>query len=216
MISIEARLHHLATENAELRKEVQLLRGNPRLAQGLRGEVLIAEIVSGSRAKGGSSYDVEANAGRLRIEVKFSSLLTGISGRPLCRWVWTKLFGELGRKSFHRLILVGESDSRFAAHYREPQSPYVIFDLSYRAAGSLVGGVRPGRSCAIQLTTNPASVKSARAIALFQRHQITVEQLQSRYLRHVVGINMQSNHAFENGGSQASLRSLARTVQREL
>ncbi len=178
------RIQYLEDENKALKKEVEFLRGHPALAKGLRGEVLIADILLGSRTKNGLGHDVETTS-KVAIEVKYSSLLQAWPDRPLNRWVWTKLFGELGKKSYDRLILVGDTDPKFASFYRDTSSPYVLFDLSYRDAVELVGGVKLGRAGRLYLTSNPTTVRSPRALMLFNQYQTTTEELQRRYLSHV-------------------------------
>lgn len=171
----------LEKENARLRSEVEFLRANPRIAKGLKGESLIAKLVSARHSKRGAGHDLESTEGELLFEVKYSSLLCTISGRPIRRWAWTKIFGELGRKRYNRLLLIGDTDPRFAASYIDPTSPYVLFDLPYEAAVDIAGGVKPGRSGAIHLTTNPLTVKSSSSLALFREYQVSVSELRGRY-----------------------------------
>jgi len=178
---VRARLQRLEAENVQLQKEVEFLRGNPMIAKGMRGEALVANWVSSQRSRRGAGHDIKSMRTGLRFEVKYSSLLDVIAGRPLKRWAWTKLFGELGKKEYEHLLLVGDVDPRFAAHYADPESPYVLFDVPYDMAIKLAGGVKFGRSGAIQLTTNPLTVKSVRALALFQDCQITVSEFRRRY-----------------------------------
>lgn len=175
------KLKKVEGENRRLRTEVEFLRCNPSIAKGLKGESLVAKLISAKHSKRGASHDLESHGESLLFEVKYSSLLCTISDRPLRRWVWTKLFGEHGKKSYHRLLLVGDADPRFAAAYADPTSPYVIFDLPYEAVVELTGGVKPGRASRIQLTSNPSSVTSSRASALFQIFQISNLELKHRY-----------------------------------
>lgn len=177
---LQAENFRLSAENSRLRAEVALLRANPAIAKGLRGESLVASFVCGNLAKHGAGHDVVAKGGVL-IEVKYSSLLTATNSRPIKRWMWTKVFGENGRKQFSRLILIGDSDPRFSCAYSDPKSPYVIFDLSYSDAVELVGGVKAGRRGQIHLTTNPETVKALRSKQLFECFQVTRQELQYRY-----------------------------------
>jgi hypothetical protein len=167
-------------ENEHLRAEVCFLRGNPSIARGIKGETLIAGLLRAQRASPGSGHDLVAQEDVL-IEVKYSALLNAMANRTVRRWVWTKLFGELGKKQFHRLLLLGDADARFKSHYADPESPYVIFDLTYSEAATIVGGVKPGRLSRLHLTTNPSTVKSWRAKELFERYQVTTAELQARY-----------------------------------
>lgn len=175
------RIQMLEAENAHLRREVEFLRGNPTIAKGLKGESLVAKLVSAHRSRQGAAHDLELSTSKLLFEVKYSSLLSTVAGRPIRRWVWTKIFGELGRKKYNRLLLVGDADPRFASSYIDPTSPYILFDLPYDAAVEIAGGVRPGRSGNIHLTTNPHTVKSKRAQSLFRDYQISALELKCRY-----------------------------------
>lgn len=178
---LQKRIRKVEAENHRLRAEVEFLRCNPTIAKGLKGESLIAKLISAKHSKRGANHDLESHGNPLLFEVKYSSLLNTISGRPIKRWVWTKLFGEQGKKNYHRLLLVGDADPRFAATYADPTSPYVIFDLPYEAVIELTGGIKPGRSSRIHLTSNPTSVTSSRASTLFQVFQISALELQHRY-----------------------------------
>lgn len=178
---LEERILKLEEENKRLHGEIKFLRNNPTIAKGMKGESLVAKWLKSRPARKGAGHDLESSKNNLRFEVKYSSLLDGIVGRPLKRWVWTKLFGELGRKSYDRLLLVGDADPRFLAHYADPSSPYVLFDLPYSVVVEMAGGVKPGRYGLIHLTTNPLSVRSPRSIALFRQFQVSVPELQYRY-----------------------------------
>lgn len=171
----------LRKENALLSAELEFLRANPVIAKGLKGETLVAKILSAHMAHRGAGHDIVASNGELCIEVKYSSLLNAIGGRPIKRWVWTKLFGELGKKNYDRLFLIGDADPRFVDRYADPHSPYVIFDIPYPDVVAMTDGVHSGRSGQIQLTTNPDSVKSTRSQALFRHYQVPIAGLQYRY-----------------------------------
>lgn len=171
----------LRKENALLSAELEFLRANPAIAKGLKGETLVAQILSAQLAHKGSGHDIVASNGAQRIEVKYSSLLNAIGGRPIKRWVWTKLFGELGKKYYDRLFLIGDTDPRFAEQYSDPSSPYVIFDIPYPDVVAMTDGIHSGRMGQIHLTTNPESVKSTRSKALFRHYQVTITELQYRY-----------------------------------
>lgn len=175
------RLRRLEAENIRLQSEVEFLRGNPTIAKGLKGESLIAKLITAQPSRKGAGHDLESTRGTILFEVKYSSLLDTISGRPIKRRVWTKLFGELGKKRYDRLLLVGDIDPRFASSYADPASPYVLFDLPYEAAVDISGGVKAGRSSCIHLSTNPLTVRSARALAMFHDFQVSVSDLQHRY-----------------------------------
>lgn len=178
---LTAEILRLRHQNAGLRAEVQFLRANPMIAKGVRGEDLIATILSATRAKVGAGHDLELSNKKLLIEVKYSSLLNAIDARPLKRWCWSKLFGELGNKKYDRLLLIGDIDPRFASSYADPMSPYVIFDAPYAEAVDISGGTQSGRRSRLHLTTNPSTVKSWRSQVLFQNYQVRVDELHRRY-----------------------------------
>ncbi|WP_374585019.1 hypothetical protein [Pseudoduganella sp.] len=179
--SPESRIQALEEENRRLRREVEFLRGHPTIARGLRGESLVATLASARFSRSGSGHDLELRGAELLIEVKYSSLLRVVDDRALRRWAWTKLFGELGNKRYDRLLLVGDADPRFAGHYADPTSPYVFFDLPYDAVVAMAGGIKRGRAGVIHLTSNPTSVRSARARALFCRFQVSADEVTYRY-----------------------------------
>lgn len=176
-----ATIKRLEVENTQLRNEVNFLREHPTLAKGIQGESLIAQLISANISHRGASHDLVSIHSELLFEVKYSSLLHVNTGYSTRRWVWTKLFGELGYKQYHRLLLVGEADPRFSSFYTNPLSPYVFFDLPYNIAINMSGGIKPGRSSAIHLTTNPHTVKSKRSRILFQDYQVSASELQYRY-----------------------------------
>src|SRR6266850_1498540 len=69
-------------------------------------------------------------------------------------------------------------------------------------------GRQPGRRSVIHLTTNPASIRSGRAVELFHKHQVTARDLERRYRRHqiVSAGSQQSNSATDNDTVRSPLR----------
>jgi hypothetical protein len=189
--AFEKSLSRLVIENEQLRREIEFLRGHPSIARGIKGETLIAQLLSAKRSMPGSGHDIATNGKGLLLEVKYSGLLSIMTDRPIKRWVWTKLFGELGQKKFDRLLLIGDIDYRFRDYYADPNSPYVMFDLPYDEAVDIARGILPGRRSRVELTTNPITVKSWRAKVLFEHHQVTPYELQQRYP------NLESTHTQE-------------------
>lgn len=174
-------LTELSAENAKLRAEVSYLRDNPSLARGLRGETLMAKLLGAQLAAPGAGHDMEAAASGLRFEIKYSGLQDNKTGYATRRWTWSKLFGESGSKKYDRVLLVGDADRQFAKQYRDHSSPYIIFDLTYEEAIELVGGMKPGRSGKIGLTTNPKALKAHLRKRLFKEFQVTDDELKVRY-----------------------------------
>lgn len=171
----------LLAENGRLKREVEFLRDHPTLAKGIRGETIFAKLLRATRATRGAPHDLVTRRGELRLEVKYSSLLRTYTNREGHRWVWTKLFGEMGNKQFDRLLLIGDLDPRFRERYLDPTSPYVIFDLPYQDALDLADGTQPGRRSRLQLTTNPQTVTSWKSRALFDGFQVQISELLGRY-----------------------------------
>jgi len=194
--TLRQQLTRLSRENRDLRNEINFLRTHPRLASGLRGETLIARIVRGHLSRTGAPYDVIARNGT-SLEIKFSSLLT-IRDKTTRRWAWTKIYGELGNKRFKRLVLVGEADPRFSHLYKDPRAPYILFDVPYREAIRLTGGVRPGRRSIIHLTTNPTVIRSTRAWILYRRFETTIGELERRYWSSDKQSNVDHNLTFRS------------------
>ncbi len=178
--SLHYEIARLRAENGVLRNEVRFLRTHPKIARGLRGEELVARLVDGLPSTRGAPHDLVTERAGVRLEIKCSSLLA-IRGKVTKRWVWTKMHGEAGNKKFDRLILVGDVDPRFSHLYRDPQCPYIFFDVPFREVPSLTYGIRPGRASIIHVTTNPEVVKSPRASRLFLDFQTTVRELERRY-----------------------------------
>lgn len=174
-------IDELLEENKRLKREVGFLRAHPTLAKGIRGETIFATLLRATRATRGAPHDLVTLGGELRLEVKYSSLLRTYSTREGRRWVWTKLFGEMGNKNFDRLLLIGDLDPHFRESYIDPGSPYVIFDVSYQDALELADGAQPGRKSRLHLTTNPRTVTSWRSRALFESFQVPTSELLARY-----------------------------------
>ena len=161
----------LRSENGELRQRVSQLEKmlavfdrHPTLAQGIRGETIIARAINGALTSHNASCDVIVPSTNLRVEVKYSGLNDAIRGRitkKTYRWAWANPFGENGNKVFDRLLLVGEADTRNRDKYRDPTSPYVFFDVPFGDIMPLTITTNNGRFRSIQLTTNPLTARSA-------------------------------------------------------
>jgi len=123
----------LQRENARLRQELQLciqerdrLRARP-FSRGLEGARYIADLVGGTLTATNARPDVITKSGT-HLEVKLASLRTRVPGKKTKGWAWRYLLGEDGKKTYHRLILLGPVDERF----RKPtDGKYVIFDIPY-------------------------------------------------------------------------------------
>lgn len=171
-----SRLTELENENALLRSRLRFLEESPFIAEGIRGEEVIAEFVGGELTNFAHRVDILLPERNLKIEVKYSNLNHAVSYSVTKRWSWRDLFGRDGGKVYDRLILVGDTDKRFTEFYRDTQSPFVIFDLSYQDAIELFPDY-----LALQISTNPRTVRSKQGKALFRDFQITQRELKSRY-----------------------------------
>jgi hypothetical protein len=176
-------ISRLKEENNKLREKVAFFENHPTIAVGIKGESVIARIVSGDRTIHNQSYDVTTNHKNLKLEIKFSRINNAVRSRitrPTYRWAWAKPFGESGEKIFDQLILVGEKCNNYMNLYLDAHSPYVIFDVPYHEIMPLTIQTNSGRFRSIQLTCNPHKAKSA-AAALFAKFQLTAEELKKRY-----------------------------------
>jgi hypothetical protein len=179
ILRTEREVRDLREENQILREQVGFLQRHPTLAKGLKGELIVAKVVRGAMIAGNAPYDVLAKRGRFRLEVKYSGLLVAVRGCKTRRWVWTKLFGESGRKNYDRLILVGLADQRFSRIYKDRCAPFVLFDVPITEVVEL--SFSAGKYRAIHLTTNPLTARSVRSSKLFGDYQVTASGLRARY-----------------------------------
>lgn len=192
-------MHNLRAENQTLRTEVERLRNevavlaakvttlstHGSLAKGMAGESLVANLVQGAVTTGNASHDVEIAGNLIRIEVKYSGVgcaRRGIQaeGRETLRWAWSKPLGESGKKTYERLILVGDKDPRYSSQYLDQECPYVLFDVPHGEILPLTIQTNGGRYRSINLTTNPRTARSAGS-ALFEKYQVTLVDLTARY-----------------------------------
>lgn len=166
-------------ENALLREKLAFFDTHERLAAGIRGEQLVVELVDGVLTTPNHSYDVVSLRKSVSFEVKYSSLRPVGRLKRAQKWAWAGVFGGGGKKSYDRLILVGECDVRFRHRYKDKLSPYVLFDVPFERAIALS---RPGGTAGrvIRMTSNPWGVRSA-AKELFREHEVTGEELTRRY-----------------------------------
>ena len=170
----------LQAEIATLKGKVAIFEKHKVLAQGIQGESLVAAWVNGVVTTHNASHDINIRGRTLRIEVKYAGLNNAVRGQETLRWAWSKPFGESGNKIYDQLILVGDKDARYAAHYKEPSCPYVIFDIPFKDIMLLTIQTNSGRYRSIQLTTNPLTARSS-ASPLFTDYQVTMKELKRRY-----------------------------------
>lgn len=174
------RIAKLEAENARLRSELNFLRTHTSIAQGMRGETLLAKAIGGAMTSYAEGYDVLTVDGR-RIEVKFSKLNHPVKTASTKRWNWCKPLGSMDRgKSYEFLLLIGEKNPSYAEEEIDA-SPYVYFLVPFESVlglmdkGSTVGGM-------IQVTTNLKKLgrkTSPPEILQFQRNANAVTTLLS-------------------------------------
>lgn len=169
----------LRAENGSLRRKVAFYESHPWVVEGIKGENVIAKLVCGNITGYTCSHDIETVYAQTKIEVKLANLNVAVIGCGTKRWAWIRPFGETGTKKYDNLILLGETDVRFRHKYKDPDSPFVIFDIPYHEVRPLTSKSM-GR-VQIILTTNPDTVSSARGKALYQKYQVSRKELEERY-----------------------------------
>ena len=169
-----ARIATLEAENAALRARLRALEE----AAGIAAEQFVAELVGGVLTTGSAFHDITAPDGT-RFEVKFSRLSIPMKTSNSRRWSWGHPLGSNGAKQFDRLILVAEPDPRFRHLYREPESPYVLFDIPFESVLQVMR-----KDHLIQITTSPSRTfgeTAKTANTLFQQFHVTSSQLREHY-----------------------------------
>jgi hypothetical protein len=155
----------LERENAKLKKEVEFFRRTPTLAQGLKGETLIANLTGGVRTGYKDPHDVTVKSGD-RLEVKYSHL--NVPNRyGTKRWNWHSVLGSAHNKKYEYLVLVGEKDLRYENQY--PADLAFVFFLVPRAD---VDDIKTGNDIAIN--TNLTTVRALKSLAL-KRHLVMAD-----------------------------------------
>ena len=142
----------------------------------MHGELLVAELLQGRITTHTAPHDVVVGKG-LKLEVKYARLNTPNLRFPNSqRWSWAHPLGQKGGKDFDRLLLIAEADPRYREDYRDPNSPYVLFDVPYDDVVSL-----NSEHDLIQMTTDPNRRGSGRRVRLFEEFQTTLAELKKRY-----------------------------------
>jgi hypothetical protein len=159
------RIRLLERENAQLKKELEFFRRTPTLAQGLKGETLIANLTDGVRTGYKDPHDITVKSGD-RIEVKFSHVNAPNNSKTK-RWNWHSVLGSAQNKRYDYLVLVGEKDPRYEDQY--PPNLAFVFFLVPR---SDVDNIKTGNDIAIN--TNLNGVWARKSVAL-KRHLVMAE-----------------------------------------
>lgn len=170
------RIAELEVENSALIARIDVLEGIPSLRSGIRGESLVATLVHGRMTIHTAPHDVVVANG-IKLEVKFSRLNTPNQISKSQRWSWNHPMGQKLGKDFDRLLLIGEADPRYKLSYKDPDSPYVIFDVPRDRVAAMNQNDNH-----ISITTNPnRSGRGTSRILLFRHFQTTLKELEQRY-----------------------------------
>jgi hypothetical protein len=175
--ALTRRIAELESIVAILQERIDMLEGVPSLRAGMRGESLVAELVNGRMTIHTAPHDVVVTNG-IKLEVKFSRLNIPNRASDSRRWSWNHPLGLKQGKDFDRLLLVGEADPRYRDDYKDPDSPYVIFDVPRDRVVKMNQGDNH-----LSITTNPnrgGYVATTRRL-LFECFQTTLSELESRY-----------------------------------
>lgn len=173
--SLHDRIEELERENAALRAKVEFFETCPRLMRGRCGERIVSRATGANPTRTNAPYDLTSLSGD-RIEVKFSKVIHVGSGTR--RWAWNNLLGHGGRKTYDRLILMGESD--VSRDYGDA-SPYVIFDVPFDFAVEQAE-IRKTRRYCLTLNTDPRQPRTDVGRRLFGEYRVSVDDLKRRYV----------------------------------
>jgi hypothetical protein len=171
-------MDELSLENARLRRELRLciaerdrLRALQPFRRGLEGERYVAELVGSKVTITNARPDVITKSGK-HLEVKLARLRTRVPGKKTKGWTWRHLLGEDGKKTYHRLILLGSVDEGF----RKPtDGPYIIFDIPYADVVELL----PNPNC-LAMSTDPIRGFS-KVSAILWRYRTTETDIREHY-----------------------------------
>jgi hypothetical protein len=161
-VQLRERIRLLELENSRLKEERDFFRRTPTLAQGLKGETLIADLTHGVQTGYKDPHDVTVPSGA-RLEVKYSHLNVQKKTKTK-RWNWHSVLGSTNNKQYEYLVLVGEKDTRYDDQY--PADLPVVLFLVPR---SEVDHIKTGNDIAIN--TNLATAMAPRSLAL-KRHLV--------------------------------------------
>ncbi|HEX8463838.1 MAG TPA: hypothetical protein VF627_04400 [Abditibacterium sp.] len=184
----------LKTDNAksnqlvcELERKISLLENglnffkvHPKIAAGIKGEILIVKAVTGERTIRNASHDLNASRQEIKIEVKFSNANPVSSTNPSLRWSWNKVTGQQGKKQYDRLILVGEKLPNFIHQYKDPSCPYILYDIPFEGVFDLTTGGEKQKSRMIRFPIDLDSIY-ADGGKKCQKFETTIAELEAQY-----------------------------------
>ena len=172
---LQGLVRNLRECNGELRRQIELSEHRTRNITAVTGERFLRRVLGGNLTLHNEGHDLLV--GRRTFEVKAARSARIYPECSTCRWSWHKMFGVNGRKKYHRLLLLGKADPNHRRKYKDPESAYVMFDLS-PADVRRIWNKRAPRL--IQLTTNPEATRSKTGKQLW-RHQVSSKELRQRY-----------------------------------
>jgi hypothetical protein len=176
-IALRKHLSELEQKVLVLLKKVAFFENHPKIADGIRGETLVATLAKNAiNMRGNTSYDIQVKNLNLKLEVKFSRITVT---KKTKRWTWSKIFGESGNKVYDRLILIGDKDPDHWDKYSDLDSPYILFDIPCDEIIPLLNDGGTANKM-IRLQTNPFASRSASS-PLYTKYQITSAKLKRRY-----------------------------------
>ncbi len=111
-----------------------------------------------------------------KLEIKFANLNRPMANSEMRRWVWAHMLGRESKKRFDRLILVAPHDPQFRSESKDPESPWVIFDVPFAEVPSLAE-----RDGTIWTGTHPTKFRRSTHRRLICDYQVTRDELKQRY-----------------------------------
>ena len=187
-------INRLFSENSELRAkivqlefEIDFLKTHPSIAQGIKGETLVYNIIGGEITPYAAPHDVTLGNGA-KIEVKFSKRNLPSKGAVTRRWNWSNLLGWCDKgKDYDFLLLIGDKDPRFLSQYPSDGSPYVFFLIPLGNVPEILSKGGEGGSRA-QINTNLKGARSNRSTAI-KKYMVPVTLLST-----IVGFHGGGDH----------------------
>jgi hypothetical protein len=175
--ALKEELRQLKAELSALRERYDFLCLHPTLALGMRGERLTARLVGGSATDHQEAYDVVTQQG-VKFEVKSAKLAVPAASYSTLRWSWGRIYGMNGNKNYDYLLLIGDTDQRFAKLYEHGSDPFIFFLVPFTEVDELT--VKTGSTRSIYLVTNPEG-PSKGSRRLFASYQVSIVEIEKRF-----------------------------------
>lgn len=180
---LSRRIQQLERQLATLTQQVRLASRHTSNSTGKQAEDFVCHLLGAKPTERNADHDLVI--GRRKFEVKGAKCAACRVGDYFYnRWTWHNFLGIGKKKTFHRLILVGEADKQNQDTYRDPGSPYVIFDISMAFAQQIAESrANYGGRFTFQLFTKRGGAKSSKLCQEIWKYEITRVELQQRYLK---------------------------------